>query len=153
MGHKLILTMISSRVKFGMEQMSTNALFVDWILFCLFVCLVGFLGLHLWHMEVPRLGVKSELQLPAYATATATRDPSHIFDPHHSSQQSWILNPLNEAREWTCIHMDTSWGCYHWATTGTSDWGILIFKYTSKKALKCIQNTLGTLWNRVEVKT
>ena len=27
-------------------------------------------------MEVPRLGVKSELQLPAYTTATATQDPS-----------------------------------------------------------------------------
>ena len=26
---------------------------------------------HPWHMEVPRLGVKSELQLPAYTTATA----------------------------------------------------------------------------------
>ena len=32
------------------------------------------LRLHLWHMEVPRLGVESELQLPAYTTATATRD-------------------------------------------------------------------------------
>ena len=29
-----------------------------------------FLGPHPWHMEVPRLGVKCELQLPAYATAT-----------------------------------------------------------------------------------
>ena len=28
-----------------------------------------FLGLHPRHMEVPKLGVKSELQLPAYATA------------------------------------------------------------------------------------
>ena len=28
--------------------------------------------------EVPRLGVKSELQLLATATATATPDPSHI---------------------------------------------------------------------------
>ena len=27
------------------------------------------------HMEVPRLGFKSELQLPAYTTATATLDP------------------------------------------------------------------------------
>ena len=26
-----------------------------------------FLGLHAWHMEVPMLGVKSELQLLAYA--------------------------------------------------------------------------------------
>ena len=52
-------------------------------------------------MEVPRLGVKSELQLPAYATATATRDPSHICDLHHSSQQRQILNPLSEARDQT----------------------------------------------------
>ena len=34
-----------------------------------------FLGLHLQHMEVPRLGVKLELQLPAYTTATAMQDP------------------------------------------------------------------------------
>ena len=40
-----------------------------------------FLGRHLQHMEVPRLGVKSELQLPAYAAATATHGPfqSEIF--------------------------------------------------------------------------
>ena len=31
--------------------------------------------LHLWHMDVLRLGVKSELQLPTYTTATATLDP------------------------------------------------------------------------------
>ena len=35
------------------------------------LCFVLYLGLHLWHMEVPRLGVKSELTLPAYATSTA----------------------------------------------------------------------------------
>ena len=28
--------------------------------FCLFVCFASFLGLHLAHMEVPRLGVESE---------------------------------------------------------------------------------------------
>ena len=32
--------------------------------------------LHPGHMEVPRRGVESELQLPAYITATATRDLS-----------------------------------------------------------------------------
>ena len=32
------------------------------------------LQLHLQHMEVPRLGAKSELQLPAYTTATAMQD-------------------------------------------------------------------------------
>ena len=29
-------------------------------------------------MDIPRLGVKSELQLLAYTTATAKPDPSHI---------------------------------------------------------------------------
>ena len=45
-----------------------------------------FLGPHPWHMEVPRLGVETELQLPAYATATATLDLSLICDLHHSSR-------------------------------------------------------------------
>ena len=58
-----------------------------------------FLGPHLQHMEVPRLGAKSELQLPAYTTTTATQDPSHIFDLHHSSRQRWIPNPLKEDRD------------------------------------------------------
>ena len=44
-----------------------------------------FLGLHPWHMEVPRPAVELELQLLAYATATATADMSHICDLHHSS--------------------------------------------------------------------
>ena len=64
-----------------------------------FVNFFAFLGLHLLHMEVPRLEVKSELQLPAYITATATRDPSHICDLHHSSEQDRILNPLKEATD------------------------------------------------------
>ena len=48
----------------------------------------------LQHMEVPRLGVQAELQLPACSTATATPDPSHVFHLHHSSWQHLILNPL-----------------------------------------------------------
>jgi len=48
----------------------------------LYVC---FLGPHLWHTEVLRQGVKSELQLPAYDTATATRDLSRVCNLHHSS--------------------------------------------------------------------
>jgi len=42
----------------------------------LFLLLLLFLGPQL--MEVPMLGVESELQLPAYATATGTWDPSHV---------------------------------------------------------------------------
>ena len=67
-----------------------------------------FLGPHPQHMEVPRLGVESELQLPAYATATAIPDLSHVCNLHHGSRQCLILNPLSEARDGTCILMDTS---------------------------------------------
>ena len=45
-----------------------------------------FLGLHPWHMQVPRLGVESEPQLT----------------------QRWILNPLGEARDQNHNLMDTS---------------------------------------------
>ena len=58
-------------------------------------------------MEVPRLGVESDLQLPAYATVTATWDLSHICNLCCSLPQRWILNPLSEARDGTHIRMDT----------------------------------------------
>ena len=61
-------------------------------------------------MEVPTLGVKSELQLPAYTTAIATPGPSCICDLHRSLWQRWILNSLREARDRTCVLMDTSRG-------------------------------------------
>ena len=46
-----------------------------------------------------------------------------IFDLYHSSWQRWILNSMSEARDWTCVLMDTSWICFHWATTGTPETG------------------------------
>ena len=51
---------------------------------------------NLWHMEFPRLGVQSELQLPDCPTATATPDPSRVCDLQHSTRQHWILKPLTE---------------------------------------------------------
>ena len=67
---------------------------MSYSMFCLFVCLfVCFLGLHLQHMEVPRIG--------AYTTATAMQDLSRVCDPHHNSQQHQIRNPLSEARDRT----------------------------------------------------
>ena len=59
-------------------------------------------------MEVPRLGVKSELQLPSYTTATARQDMSCVFNLHHSSQQQWIANPLSKARDRTHILMQAT---------------------------------------------
>ena len=67
------------------------------ICFCLFLFFCS-LRLHLQHMEVPLLGVLSELQLHTYTTATGTPDPSHICDLYHSSQPHWILNALSKAR-------------------------------------------------------
>ena len=45
-----------------------------------FFLIFCFLGPHPQHIEISRLGVQWELQLQAYATATATQDPSSIFD-------------------------------------------------------------------------
>ena len=67
-----------------------------------------FPGPCVWHMEFPRLGVKLELQLPAYITATATLDPSWVFDLQLGSGPCRILNPPSEPRDRTCILMDTS---------------------------------------------
>ena len=52
------------------------------------------------------LGVQSELQLLAYATAaaTATQDPSHVRDLLQ------ILNPLSAARDQNCTLPETTLG-------------------------------------------
>ena len=78
----------------------------------------SFLEPHLWHMEVPSLEIKLELQLQAYTTVTAMWDLSHICDLHHSSRQCQILNLLREARDRTRNLMDTSQTHLHWATMG-----------------------------------
>ena len=100
----------------------------NFVCVCVCVCVCVFLGLHLQHIEVPRLGVELELHLPACTTATAAPDTSGICNLHHSSWQCQILNSLSEARDQTHILMDwTSWGStenlswvhYHWATMGT----------------------------------
>ena len=65
-----------------------------------------FLGLLSRHMEVPRLWVKLELQLPAYATATAVPDLGHIC----SLCQCQILNPLSKARDQTHLFTNTMSG-------------------------------------------
>ena len=70
-----------------------------------FVFCFVFLRPSLRDMEVPRLRVQLELELPAYTTATATIDLSCICNLHHSLWQLQILNPLSEARDRT----RTSW--------------------------------------------
>ena len=63
-------------------------------------------------MEVYRLGIESELQLPVYSPATATPDLHHVCDLHHSSQQHWILNRVRPGIEhtssWTPVRFVTA---------------------------------------------
>ena len=84
--------------------------FVYFFIFC-------FLGPHPPHMEVPRLGVTSELKLPAYATATATSDPSCECDLHYTYWPR--LNSLIRARNRTRNLMVPNQIHFRCTTTGT----------------------------------
>ena len=76
--------------------------------FFFFFFFLLFLEPHPQHMEVPRLGVQSQLKLLASTTATAMQDPSRVCDRRHSSRQRQILNLPSEARDRTCILTDAS---------------------------------------------
>ena len=108
---------------------------VQFIYFC-------FLGPILWHVEDPRLRVKSKLQLPAYTTATATRDLSGVCNLCHSSWQCWILNPLSKARDQTHNLMVPSRICFHCAMTGTPQ--IVVLSQSVHHA--CCQNPGAPLY-------
>ena len=114
-----------------------------------FFLFLGGGGLHLQHMEVTRLGVQSELQLPAYTTATATQDPSHICDLHHSSGQRQILNPLIEARDQTLNLMVPSRIHLQRATMGTpGDISNGSLCATLISDIKCAEYLEITLWEQ-----
>ena len=68
----------------------------------------GFFWFCFFSLSAPRLGVQSELQMPAYATVTAMPALSHICDPHHSSTQRQIPDTLSKARDQSRILMYTS---------------------------------------------
>ena len=100
-----------------LHQASVQKLLCVCVCVCVCVCARALFraALHLWHMEVPRLGVKSEVQLLAYTAASAKPDPSCVCKLHHSSRQRWIPDPLSEARDQTHILNDTSW--FHFCCT------------------------------------
>ena len=84
-------------------------------------------------MEVPRLGVKSELQLPA--TATATQDPNFCY-LYHSWWQHQILNPLRGAGDQTGILMIRVGFVTTKGIKGTPQLGFFFFKGKAKQANK-----------------
>ena len=93
---------------------------IIWMLkFYLFYFFV-FLGPHLRHMEVSRLGVESELQLAGlhHSHSNMGSEP-HLW----STTQLMAMpdpKPLSEARDRICVLMDISQISFHWATMGTS---------------------------------
>ena len=100
--------LVASEFWLVMPFLNTCIFCVVCVCVCVCVC-TRILGLHLQHMEVPRLGVEQEPQLPAYATAMAMPDPSWVCHLYYSSWQHWILNPLSKATDRTYILMDPNW--------------------------------------------
>ena len=77
-------------------------------------CLLFFLGLHLQHMEVPRLGVKSELQLPQQHQIRAA---SVTYTTAHSNAGSlthWMRPGIKPASSQILVGFLS-----YWATIGT----------------------------------
>ena len=73
-----------------------------------FVCLFWFSFAFFRATPTPYGGSQARGQIGAvasqpvvYATATATQNPSHICDLHHSSRKCRIHNPLSEAKDRT----------------------------------------------------
>ena len=60
--------------------------FLGFVLF-IYLFIFSFLGPQLWHMEVPGLGVKSELQ-PGYTTAPGILAVSATYTTGHSNSGS-----------------------------------------------------------------
>ena len=79
-----------------------------------------YLGPHLWHMDVPRLGVESELHLLACTSATGNRGLElHLWPTPHLMATSdhlthWARPGIKPTSSWILVRFLT-----HWATVGT----------------------------------
>ena len=107
-----------------------------------------------------RIGVKLKLQLlQAYATDTAMRDLHRVCNLHHSSQQRRILNPPSEARDQTCVFMNTIRFHFHSVTIGTPPSPFFFFSPKDNLQLQRLQwrtsnylDKLIHLWGTLEKK-
>ena len=72
----------------------------------LFICFLGFYlcVAHGSFQAKDRMRARAASHSPSYSNSGSER----VCDQYHSSQQLWILNPLSEARDRTCILMDTN---------------------------------------------
>ena len=85
----------------------------------------------MWQLKVPRLGVQSEPQLPAYATGTSRATSELHLQPAPHSRQHQILNPLNKARDWTWNLMIPSRIHFCCVMTGTPVFNITLSEWTA----------------------
>ena len=92
---------------FGLQPLALRQEIPTFVFVSVF-CFV-FLGPHPWHMDIPRLGVESELQLLAYATARAMADLSHICNPHHCLQPCWIFLSTEQGQGLNLHPVYTGW--------------------------------------------
>ena len=98
------------------------------------ICII--LGPHLRHTEIPSLGIKAELKLQAYTTATAIQNPSHICNLCYSLWQQQILNLLSQDQN--CIIKNTSQSLNPLSNRGTSSNWHFRMSLPSKRALGSI---------------
>ena len=76
---------------------------------CIYLILFfAFLGRHLWHMEVPGLGIELELQLPD-TRAIAKWDLSHVCDLRHSSLTHWSRPGIEPASSGLLVRFINHW--------------------------------------------
>ena len=110
-----------------------------------------YLGLHLWYMEVPRLG---ELQLLAYTTATATWDPSFICNQHHSMATPaplthWVRPGTEPTSSWMLVGFITpepqpfSMWCHCWFLVSFSHWTVSTLGIMLQKLLEWMDECYG----------
>ena len=102
-------------------------------------------------MEIPRLGVESELQLPAslyHSHNNVGSEPSLRTEPQLRKHR--ILNPLTKARDQTCTLMDSSQIHFRCVTTGTP-FVCFYFVFILKHAVvKCVCEYLVCVLKRGE---
>ena len=104
----------------AIENSATMSMLIHVLIWVIFFPFFWGGALYLQRMEVPRLGVKSELQLLVYTTATVTPDLSHVCKVHHSLWQHWILNPLRKVRDRSHILTKTISGSFPLSHNGNS---------------------------------
>ena len=89
---------------------------------------------------------RSQIKLPASASATAMQDLRCVCNPHHRSRQCQMIpDPLRKGRDWTWILLDTSWIRFCYATMGTPSRALLDgTPHGRERASPSSQNLLGT---------